>query len=107
MRERGVKRTEILKTLREDILSGRYSAGCAFPSEVALSRRFGVSRTTMAFVMHELEELPHLVFADCLSRNRIINHHSSKLKSKWILYNNIIINCHLKCWSKHTSYVMN
>ena len=57
MRERGIKRAEILKTLREDILSGRYSAGCAFPSEIALSRRFGVSRTTMAFVMHELEAL--------------------------------------------------
>jgi LacI family transcriptional regulator len=56
----GMKRTEskssqLYAKLKSDILSGRYSESCAFPSEVALSRRFGVSRSMMTNVVRELE----------------------------------------------------
>lgn len=37
--------------------------------------------------MHELEKLSHLVFADCLSCNRVINHNTSKLESERVSFN--------------------
>ena len=55
-----MKRTEskssrLYEQLKHEILSGRHTNACAFPSEVALSRRFGVSRSMMANVVRELE----------------------------------------------------
>ena len=58
-------------------------------------------------VMHKLQELSHLVFCDCLSCDCIIYQYSSKLKSEWILYQNVIIHCHLKGWSQHSPDGMN
>ena len=55
-------------------------------------------------VMYELEELSHLVFCDCLSCNCIIYQYPGKLKSEWILYQNVIIHRHLKGWSKYSPY---
>ena len=49
------KSSQLYAKLKNDILSGRYSESCAFPSEVALSRRFGVSRSMMTNVVRELE----------------------------------------------------
>jgi hypothetical protein len=46
----------------------------------------------------------HLLSADYLSGNTIIYNNTSKLESKWVLYQNVIIHCHLKSWSKHTLY---
>ena len=55
-----MKRTEskssrLYEQLKNEILSGRYAKSCVFPSEVALSRRFGVSRSMMTNVVRELE----------------------------------------------------
>ena len=55
MRVEGAKRSQILKELKAEILSGKYQPTVAFPSEVALSRRYQVARGTIAFVVEELE----------------------------------------------------
>ena len=57
--------------------------------------------------MHKLQELSHLVFCNCLSYDCIIYQYSGKLKSEWILYQNVIIHCHLKGWSQHSPDGMN
>ena len=49
------KSSQCYKTLESEILSGRYAKRRAFPSETALSRRFGVSRSLMTKVVGELE----------------------------------------------------
>ena len=49
------KSSQCYKTLKNEILSGRYAKLAAFPSETALSRRFGVSRSLMTKVVGELE----------------------------------------------------
>ena len=41
-------------------------------------------------VMHKLQKLSHLVFYNCLSCDCIIYQYSGKLKSEWILYQNVI-----------------
>ena len=56
----GIKRTDskssqCFRTLANEILAGRYAKARAFPSETALSRRFGVSRSLMTKVVGELE----------------------------------------------------
>lgn len=56
MKRESAKSVQILKTLKEEILTGRYVKVQTFPSEVALSRRFGVSRSMMTFVVSELEK---------------------------------------------------
>ena len=56
MKRENARSVQILKTLKSELLNGRYSATHVFPSEVALSRRFGVSRSTMTFVVGELEK---------------------------------------------------
>ena len=53
-----MKRTEskssrLYEQLKNEILAGRYTKSCAFPSEVALSRRFCVSRSLMANVVRD------------------------------------------------------
>ena len=56
----GVKRDNsmamrVLKTLKSEILSGKYSHTRRFPSETALARRFDVSRSLITQVVGELE----------------------------------------------------
>lgn len=55
MRTEGAKRSQILRDLKSEIFAGRYVPTAAFPSEIALSRRYKVSRGTIAFVVEELE----------------------------------------------------
>lgn len=55
MKRGDTKFTSIQKTLKAEILGGRYSKTLSFPSEVALSRRFGVSRSLLTGVVAELE----------------------------------------------------
>lgn len=40
MKRANARSVQILKTLREELLSGRYSKTDVFPSEIALARRF-------------------------------------------------------------------
>lgn len=47
--------SQLYRRLKNEIVSGRYAKSRAFPSEVALSRRFGVSRSMMTNVVRELE----------------------------------------------------
>lgn len=49
------KQMQILGVLTDEIRSGRYAPLATFPSEIALTRRFKVSRTTVTLVMKELE----------------------------------------------------
>ena len=58
-------------------------------------------------VMHKLQKLSHLIFCDCLSCDCVIYQYSGKLKSEWILYQNVIIHRHLKGWSQHSTDGMN
>ena len=51
------KTTALLKVLKERILDGRYAAPRKFPSETALARRFGVSRSLAAIAVGELERM--------------------------------------------------
>ena len=55
MRVESAKRSQILKDLKTEILAGHYKPTAPFPSEVALSRRYKVSRGTIAFVVEELK----------------------------------------------------
>lgn len=55
MKRKESKSSRLYMQLKNEILSGRYTKSCAFPSEVALSRRFGVSRSMMTNVVRELE----------------------------------------------------
>lgn len=57
MKREEAKSVQILRELKDDILFGRYSGLSRFPSETALSRRFGVSRSLVASVVGELEHL--------------------------------------------------
>ena len=63
--------------------------------------------TVHHIVMHKLQELSHLVFCDCLSCDCVIYQYSGKLKSKWILYQNVIIHRHLKGRAQHSPDGMN
>lgn len=56
MKRESARSVQILKTLKDEILTGRYVKLRTFPSEVALSRRFGVSRSMMTIVVGELEK---------------------------------------------------
>lgn len=55
MKNQDSKSGVVYRKVREVILSGRYSPESAFPSETALSRRYGVSRSLVKIVMGELE----------------------------------------------------
>ena len=55
MKRENAKSVQILKTLKDEILSEHYSKARNFPSETALSRRFKVSRSMMTSVVGELE----------------------------------------------------
>ena len=57
MAECEYKYKAIFETLKAEILGGRYSACCRFPSETQLIRRFGGSRIT---VIHALQDLARL-----------------------------------------------
>lgn len=54
MRVENSKRSQILKELEAEILGGKYSPSTAFPSEIALARRFKVSRGTIVFAVEAL-----------------------------------------------------
>ena len=49
------KTSKLFKKLKEEVQSGKYARTRTFPSEVALSRRFGVSRSLITNVVRELE----------------------------------------------------
>ena len=49
------KYTVIRDTLRKEIGAGKYCGSAPFPSEAALSRRFGVSRSTAVRALRELQ----------------------------------------------------
>lgn len=48
-------RSDIHAVLRSEILDGRYNGGVRFPSEQALARRFGVSRSTITRAIDRLK----------------------------------------------------
>jgi DNA-binding GntR family transcriptional regulator len=50
------KYQQILESLKNDILCGRYQAGQKLPSEAALVRRFGTSRITVGRSLRELRQ---------------------------------------------------
>ena len=54
MHQSGGKYLEIANVLRQEILAGRYETSERFPSEVALSRRFGTSRPTVERALRTL-----------------------------------------------------
>ena len=56
MKHDNARSVQILKTLKDELLKGRYSKAGVFPSEIALARRFGVSRSMMTSVVNELEK---------------------------------------------------
>ena len=49
-------RSEICAVLRSEILDGKYNGGVRFPSEPALARRFGVSRSTVTRVLDRFKQ---------------------------------------------------
>ena len=51
------KYSTLYKALKDDILSGKYVPGKLLPSENALTRRFGVSRSTVQQAFRELEKI--------------------------------------------------
>ena len=55
MKQLESKTSQLFKKLKGEILAGKYARAHVFPSEVALSRRFGVSRSLMTNVVLELE----------------------------------------------------
>ena len=55
MKQLDSKTAQLFRKLKDEIQTGKYVKSRAFPSEVALSRRFGVSRSLMTNVVRELE----------------------------------------------------
>ena len=55
MKQLDSKAAQLFRKLKDEIRKGRYAKSSTFPSEVALSRRFGVSRSLMTNVVKELE----------------------------------------------------
>ena len=55
MKQLESKTSKLFKKLKEEVQSGKYARTRTFPSEVALSRRFGVSRSLITNVVRELE----------------------------------------------------
>lgn len=51
------KSLKILGELKDEVLRGKYSREHSFPSEIALSRRFDVSRSLITGVVRELERM--------------------------------------------------
>jgi DNA-binding GntR family transcriptional regulator len=49
-------RADICAVLRSEILDGKYDGGVRFPSEPALARRFGVSRSTVTRVLDRFKQ---------------------------------------------------
>ena len=49
------KYQQVLKSIEEDILSGRYSPGQKLPSETALLEQFETSRITVVRALRELQ----------------------------------------------------
>ena len=47
--------SQLFRKLKDEILAGKYAKSRVFPSEIALSRRFGTSRSLMTNVVAELE----------------------------------------------------
>ena len=60
----------------------------------------------MAIIFNKLQKLALLLTTDSLSGNRIVYDYCRKLKLKWIFNQQIIIHCHLKCRTKHTTDTM-
>lgn len=61
----------------------------------------------MIFFFNELQKFAFFFLDSCFSCYGIIYHHSGKLNFKRIPEQQIIIQCHLKCWTKHTPDRMN
>ena len=55
------KHSSLLETLRREILGGKYNSACSFPSISALSKRFDAKRSTIYWVIKELERQGLLV----------------------------------------------
>ena len=55
MKQLDSKTAQLFRKLKDEIRAGMYAKSSTFPSEVALSRRFGVSRSLMTNVVRELE----------------------------------------------------
>lgn len=55
------KHSAVFETLKEAILRGGYSSSGKLPSETALTRRFGVSRSVVQQALRELERLGFVV----------------------------------------------
>lgn len=52
---KSTKHSSLLETLRHEILGGKYNSTCSFPSVSALSKRFDAKRSTVYWVVKELE----------------------------------------------------
>ena len=90
--------------LKVDILDGKSTEfGDSHPCVEQDVKGFVVLAVHI-IVPTELEELPHLVFGDCLTGNGVIHHHSGKFKAEGALHKDIIVHRHLKCRAKNTSY---
>src|SRR5271167_2089086 len=50
------KYQQVLESIKNDILSGRYQPGQKLPSEAALVKRFGTSRITVGRALRELRQ---------------------------------------------------
>lgn len=54
--------------------------------------------------MDEFQEPAHLVTADGFSGFTVIDHHACKLESEGVLYDNIVIDRHLKSRAQDTTH---
>ena len=57
--------------------------------------------------MNKFQELSHLHFRDSLPRHTVINDHPRELKSKRVLYKQVVIHRHLKSGAKDASHAFN
>ena len=55
MKQLDSRASQLFRKLKDEIQAGRYANSRAFPSEMSLARRFGVSRSMMTNVVRELE----------------------------------------------------
>lgn len=87
-----------------DVLDGKSTEFRDSHSRMEQDVKGFVIFTVHIVIPDEFEELPHLVFRDGFSCDRIIHNHSGKFKPKGILDEDIIVHRHLKCRTEDTSH---
>ena len=63
-----------------------------------------VVSAVVVVIVHELQELAHLVFGDGLPCHAVVDHHPGKLEPEGILLQVVVVDCHLEGGAENASH---